>query len=131
MCLWLLPSMNIRMVGHVCMFHHSLHPPFLPSPLSSSSPPSFLSPSPSLQFDCCGWVNITLWFESPFYDATMMFPKSCECPDGNLTTSNCIEMNDQFIYNRVCFFHFYLTLILCIRPVLHKLAVGILNLQEI
>lgn len=61
-------------------------------------PPSLLPP----QFECCGWVNTTLWLSSPYYETTMMFPPSCECGNDTSADTVCMDFNDQIIYNEVC-----------------------------
>ena len=67
----------------------------------------------SLQLDCCGFIGVCDWVNSPFINdsSNMAFPSSCECTEG---TSNCVAVDmrcdvappptineTQFVYNRV------------------------------
>lgn len=55
-------------------------------------------------FECCGWGNYSIWEDSPFFNYTMMYPKSCVCKDGT-DKSSCITvglMDIQEIYNNTC-----------------------------
>lgn len=55
------------------------------------------------RFDCCGFNNSDDWFDSVFFNDTMMFPPSCLCMPGT-AAERCFEhpLTQQIIYSQAC-----------------------------